>query len=213
MLILANLAPLFGILFLGWQVFPVLLLFWIENFIIGAFNVLKMVVCSPGDRQQMTTKIFLVPFFCLHYGIFTAVHGVFVIFLFGMLGGFIKSGDFASGPFDIVGIIAKLQLWWSVLALAVSHMVSFIVNYLGHKEYQRSNVITLMFQPYTRVIILHVTVLFGGFLVMLLGSPVIGLVLLICLKIFIDIVAHLRQHRPVAQEKIKIAGTASLEGL
>jgi hypothetical protein len=208
-LILANLTPVFGILFLGWQVFPVLFLFWIENFIIGASNVFKMIVCSPGDQRQIIAKIFLVPFFCLHYGIFTAVHGVFVIFLFGMLGGSINSGDFVSGPFDIVGIIDKLQLWWSVLALVVSHIVSLIINYLGHREYKKSNVITLMFQPYPRVIILHITVLFGGFLVMLLGSPVIGLLLLIFLKIFIDIIAHLRQHRSGIKNESEVAGAAS----
>lgn len=207
-LILANLAPIFGVLFMGWQIFPILFLFWIENVIIGASNVLKMIVCSPGDQRQSVAKLFLVPLFCIHYGIFTAVHGVFIIFLFGMLGGFIKPGDFAMGPFDIIGIIGKLQLWWSVLALAVSHTVSFVVNYIGNDEYKKSNILSLMFQPYGRVVILHITILFGGLLVMLLGSPIIGLTVLILLKIFIDIKAHLRQHRSVVQDKVEIVGTA-----
>jgi hypothetical protein len=93
-LILANLPPIMGVLFLGWQVFPILFLFWMENVIIGASNVLKMIICSPGDERQSAAKVFMIPFFCVHYGIFTAVHGIFVIFMFGMLGGFIKPGDF-----------------------------------------------------------------------------------------------------------------------
>jgi hypothetical protein len=209
-LILANLAPIFGVLFMGWQVFPLLFLFWMENVIIGAFNVLKMIVCSPNDKRQSVSKVFLIPFFCMHYGVFTTVHGVFVIFMFGMLGGFIKPGDFTSGPFDVFGIIGKLQLWWSVLALAVSHAVSFALNYIGNGEYKKSNVVLLMLQPYGRVVILHITVLFGGFLVMLLGSPVIGLILLISLKTFIDIKAHLRQHRFATKDKSEVAGTASV---
>jgi hypothetical protein len=56
---------------------------------------------------------------------------------------------------------------------------------------------------------MHLTVLFGGFLVMLLGSPVIGLLLLVFLKTFIDITAHLRQHRSVTN-KSAAAGAASL---
>lgn len=193
-LILANLAPIFGVLFMDWQVFPIVLLFWMENVIIGVFNVFKMIACSPNQKQWVA-KVFLIPFFCLHYGTFTSVHGVIVIFMFGMLGGFIKPGDFAAGPFDILGIMGKLQLWWAVLALLVSHAVSFAVNYLGKGEYKQSNIALLMLQPYGRVVILHITVLFGGFLVMLLGSPIIGLILLISLKIFIDIKAHLKQHR------------------
>jgi hypothetical protein len=209
-LILANLVPILGVVFMDWQVFPVLFLFWMENVIIGASNILKMIACSPGGKQQLVAKAFLIPFFCIHYGVFTAVHGVFVIFLFGMLGGFIKPGDFTSGPFDVFGIMGKLQLWWSVLALAVSHAVSFGVNYVGNGEYKKSNVVLLMLQPYGRVVIMHITVLFGGFLVILFGSPIIGLILLIFLKTFIDILAHLRQHRFGAKDKSKVAGTASL---
>jgi hypothetical protein len=211
-LILANISPILGVLLLGWQVFPILFLFWMENVIIGASNVLKMIVCSPGDERQWVAKAFMIPFFCVHYGIFTAVHGVFVIFIFGMIGGFIQPGEFSSGPFDIIGIMGKLQIWWSVLALGVSHAISLAINYIGNGEYKRSNVVLLMLQPYGRVIIMHITVLFGGFLVMLLGSPVIGLILLLCLKTFIDITAHLRQHRSVAKDKSAAAGAASLSG-
>jgi hypothetical protein len=106
-----------------------------------------MIIYSPNDKRQLGAKAFLIPFFCVHYGIFTAVHGVFVIFMFGMLGGFIKPGDFTSGPFDIFGIMGKLQLWWSVLALVISHAVSFAVNYVGNGEYKKSNVVYLMLQP------------------------------------------------------------------
>jgi hypothetical protein len=41
-LILANLIPLFGVLFAGWQVFDVVMVFWVENVIIGLINLLKM---------------------------------------------------------------------------------------------------------------------------------------------------------------------------
>jgi len=210
MLILANLGPIFGVVFMGWQVFPILFLFWMENVIIGASNVLKMIVCSSSGQRQGVAKAFLIPFFCVHYGIFTSVHGIFIIFIFGMIGGFIKPGDFSSGPFDVIGIIGKLQLWWAVLAMVVSHAVSFAVNYVGNGEYKNSNLIQLMLQPYGRVVILHITILFGGFLVMLLGSPVIGLILLISIKTFIDIKAHLRQHRLVTINKSEVTGKASI---
>ena len=208
-LILANLSPILGVLFLDWQVFPILLLFWMENVIIGASNVLKMIVCSPSDKRQSAAKVLLIPFFCVHYGIFTAVHGIFVIFIFGMLGGFIKPGDFTSGPFDILGIMDKLQLWWSVLALMVSHAVSFAINYIGNGEYKKTDAVLLMLQPYGRVVIIHIAILFGGFLVMLLGSPVIGLILLLLLKTFIDITSHLRQHKSVIKNATGVAGATS----
>ena len=50
-------------------------------------------------------------------------------------------------------------------------------------------------QPYQRVILLHVTVLAGGFVVMLLGQPLLALVLLVLLKTAVDLRAHIQEHR------------------
>jgi hypothetical protein len=76
-LVLANLIPLGGVLFFGWQVFPIMFLFWLENVVVGAFNVVKMIL-ARGPGSHVGVKLFLVPFFTVHYGIFTLVHGVFV---------------------------------------------------------------------------------------------------------------------------------------
>jgi len=49
--------------------------------------------------------------------------------------------------------------------------------------------------------VLHVVILGGGFLVTMLGSPLIALALLVVLKTGLDLFAHLREHatpRPVA---------------
>jgi hypothetical protein len=205
-LILTNLVPIYGVLFMDWQVFPIMFLFWIENLIIGVSNVFKMVLSSPGNAGQWVAKAFMIPFFCVHYGIFTLVHGIFILVMFG---GFIEQGDPALSLSDIFGILVNLQLGWAVLALIISHTVSFVVNYIGNGEYKKSSLAQLMQQPYGRVVILHVTILFGGFLVTLLGSPVIGLILLIVLKTFIDIKTHLKQHSLFSIEKYKTSGTTS----
>jgi len=82
-LVTANLAPVYGVLFLGWKVFPLIMLFWLENVIVGGMNILKMIFASSSDKTQWMGKIFIIPFFCLHYGMFTFVHGIFVVGLFG----------------------------------------------------------------------------------------------------------------------------------
>ena len=196
-IILTNLMPIYGVLFMGWQVFPILLLFWIENLIIGVSNVFKMLLASPGNFGQWFAKIVMIPFFCVHYGMFTLVHGFFILVFFG---GFSKTGTpFPSGN-DIWGLVANLQLGWAVLGLIISHTISFITNYIGNGEYKTSTLSELMAQPYGRVVILHLTILLGGFMVMALGSPMIGLILLITLKTFVDIKAHLKQHKTVSAE-------------
>ncbi|MCA9003135.1 MAG: hypothetical protein KDB61_14525, partial [Planctomycetes bacterium] len=95
-LLLANVLPAAGVLFWGWEAFYVVFLYWFENLIVGAFNILRMISASPGPRDQVAggsptasligahaAKVFMVPFFTVHYGMFCLVHGVFVFALFG----------------------------------------------------------------------------------------------------------------------------------
>lgn len=194
MLILMNLFPIFGVLFLSWQVFSVLFLFWTENVIIGVINVIKMILASPDDKFGWASKIFMIPFFCLHYGIFTLVHGIFILVLFG---GFFDKFEAVTDFPDALRVMFTSDLAWAVLALAASHVVSLITNYIVKGEYKKSSLGLLMGQPYGRVVILHVTIIFGGFLVGIFGSPAAGMILLILLKMFIDLKAHLNQHRSV----------------
>ena len=54
-LIVANLVPLIGVLFLGWSVWNILIVYWLENGIVGAFNVLKMATAQgTGLPEGMT---------------------------------------------------------------------------------------------------------------------------------------------------------------
>jgi hypothetical protein len=187
-LILANLVPFFGVIFLGWEIFPILFLFWTENVIVGLFNIFKMALVSSRDLGQHTAKISTILFFCVHYGMFTLVHGLFVFVVFGM------ESENSLGIDTLSQTIRDSQLIWGVLALAGSHGISFVINYLGKQEYKRATLSALMTEPYSRVVILHLTIIFGGMLLSILGSPIFGLLLLIVLKIGIDIIAHLKQH-------------------
>ena len=82
-LIAANLLPLWGVLAWGWPVLPLLVLFWLENVLVGLQTVLCMLLVDPEDVALWLAKLFMVPFFCLHYGMFTAVHGGLVFGIFG----------------------------------------------------------------------------------------------------------------------------------
>jgi hypothetical protein len=56
-----------------------------------------------------------------------------------------------------------------------------------------------MFQPYGRLVILHITIIFGAFAVIGLGQPVALVALLVILKTAVDLLFHLREHARAAQ--------------
>ena len=191
-LVLANLVPVFGVLFLHWEVFPLMFLFWSENVIIGVLNVLKMLTANPESPISWAGKLFVIPFFCVHYGMFTFIHGIFVIGLFG--GGF-KSGAGFPGAEMFWRVAQENYLGWAILGLAVSRGISFVTNYLVNGEYQRASLPQLMQQPYGRIVVLHLAILGGGFLVMALHSPLMGLLLLVALKIALDLRGHFAERK------------------
>ena len=71
-LVVANLVPLFGVALLGWRLFPILLLYSLENAVIGFYNILRMIK-APCDLKELEdtsegihSKAGLIVFFCMH---------------------------------------------------------------------------------------------------------------------------------------------------
>jgi Family of unknown function (DUF6498) len=46
-LVAVNMWPLYGVLFFGWSLFSIIFLYWIENGIIGFFNIFKIALACP----------------------------------------------------------------------------------------------------------------------------------------------------------------------
>jgi hypothetical protein len=214
-LIIANLAPLFGVLFLDWDAATIVLLYWVENLIIGGYNILMMILVKVESRSAQIQKLFMIPFFTVHYGGFCAAHGFFLLTFF-KIGGDVdvfSPQDPWPGPLVFVQLLVSVvtQLWesrpagfdWPVLGLLVSHGISFIRNYLIGGEYLTRSIGKLMSRPYKRIVLMHVAIIAGGVPIMMLGSPVPLLCILIMLKIAMDIWLHTKSHRESSWNKIE----------
>ena len=200
-LVLANLIPVFGVLLLRWDVGAIVVLYWTENLVIGFYTLLKMLLTGG------TSALGYMLFFCLHYGGFSAIHGVFVMELTRFTGEFSSELPVAAWPGPLV-LIQKIiyfgqqildaappEFAWACLALLLSHGVSFLLLFVGQREYRHTTVDALMTAPYKRIAVLHVAIIIGGFAVIELGQPLGLLLALVALKIGMDIMLHNRSHR------------------
>ena len=66
-LIAANAVPIFGVLFGGWGVFPLIFLYWVENGIVGVVTVAKLVKGQFTPPASRGDRIGGVVFFMIHY--------------------------------------------------------------------------------------------------------------------------------------------------
>jgi hypothetical protein len=211
-LLAANVIPLWGVLVLRWDAFLIVLLYWAENLAVGFYNVLKIAFAKVKDPKEHLGKLFMIPFFIIHFGGFTAIHGFFVLMMFNK-----SKGEFMHGTNwpcflvfvqMLVNVIREAysvipgNMKLALLALFGSHGISFVYNYLVRGEYARANVGKLMGAPYARVVVMHVAIISGGFATMALGSPVGLLIVLIVLKTVVDVKLHLYEHRKKGTAKM-----------
>tara|TARA_R110002049_G_scaffold252264_2_gene427433 strand:+ start:157265 stop:157870 length:606 start_codon:yes stop_codon:yes gene_type:complete len=183
-LIVGNLVPIIGVLFFEWQLFPLILLYWLENIVIGVFNVFRMLTCSGSE--PLLKRVFLTLFFSVHYGMFCFGHGTFVVDLFG--------DELDSIP-AALQLISHNGMQLALIALMISHGFSFLQNYLIRGEFKKMSVSEVMFSPYRRIIVLHVFIIFGGMALQTFGVTQSGLILLAIVKIVADLIAHKIEHK------------------
>ncbi len=209
LLVITNLIPLVGVLALGWNLLLILALYWAENGIVGVINILKILLAEGTDTPdtgsmritengravQNLTRLGTAGFFCLHYGIFWVVHGVFVFTFLPAMTGLGTPGAVPDDPFTGFPTVDIPLFGAGVVALAVSHGVSFWTNYLGRGEYRTLSPAEVMIQPYGRLVIMHLTIIVGAFVSIFLGTPIGSLLVLVGLKTALDLLFHLRQHR------------------
>jgi hypothetical protein len=163
-------------------------LYWLESAVIGFLNIFRMIIAQGEEKEEVRTRIissrliqllFQIPFFTFHFGIFMTVHGIFILTMFG--------------PPDFVrnGIII------AILMLLISHGISFFTNFIGRKEYLSISPTKQMMSPYKRIMVMHLTIIFGGFMTSLLKVKTPALALMVIIKIIIDLKAHLSEHHYV----------------
>lgn len=195
-LIAANAVPLVGVISFGWNLHSLLVVYWLESAVVGVSAIAKIRRAqgedTPAELPSMqfndrSVKSFIghsnrriARFFISHYGMFWLIHGLFVLLF----------------PFMFAGMepAAPIVVGLAGVGLAAYHVISYRINYVGEREFERSGPVTLMVEPYRRVFVLHVTVVLGAFGIAWIGAPVGALVVMVLVKTLLDLRGHWKEH-------------------
>lgn len=249
-LIAVNLIPLAGVFFWNWDLFSLMVLYWMETAMIGFYQLVKILITSP------VLAVFLIPFFTFHFGMFMYVHFLFLSSFFGPP--WVKALR-DSVPAILDRLLFQEGFWIPALALFISHGVSFFMHglkpsapipvlndpivpiptamplpdtstYHSTEDWQHTidslplqtpnppveNTLIpiqqkiasvliqsaprmtmnkdMMTEPYKRIFIMHLTIIFGGMLSMALKTTQAAIVIMILMKIAADLFSHANYH-------------------
>ncbi len=172
-----NLVPVAGVLWAGWSPLQLLLLYWLENVAVGVCNALKLRDYET-HRPEPDSPFKLSNFFMMHYGMFTLVHGVFALVV-GLLFATPETPGSAWAGLD----------WLSFAGAALGLAAIQFSDYLRWRAvagWTEGSADAQMFAPYGRIIVMHLTVLGGAFILAASHAPVAYVALLALLKTFIE---------------------------
>ena len=173
-----------GIAFFDWPTFTVLALYWLENVVIGGFTALR-ILAAGARTERYGESLAVTAFFCVHYGLFCAVHGIFVATLFG---GMRSMSNMADPLFLMIGRIASDRV--GVLVVAAMAVAAALDAWRAMASVEADDakaVRSIMSEPYGRIVVLHVVLLAGGFLMAALRLPSLAALLLVAFKLVHDL--------------------------
>ncbi len=186
--------PLLGVVLFDWSVAAMIGLYWAENLVIGLFHVGKILAAhgrsddpamlralranpdfTPEQRQaQLDTThriqhAIMPGLFVVHYGLFCLGHAVVIAFVFD--GAFAQLGS-------ALGLVALV-----LFAAQQGIELHRVRGDAGIRALPRG---VVMFQPYARVVVLHVALLLAA-LPALFGAHLVAALVIAAIKLGADL--------------------------
>lgn len=183
-----DLIPVIAVLTLGWGATALVFLYWLENLVIGAVALAKMIAASVRESLFGLFGILLIgPFFVVHYGMFCFGHGFIIAALASSVGSRASAEgdvDFSSGPLELIDYALSTGAYMPTFLLVIVcvQVILFIQDFLLRGEYQKTTTEEQMMAPYGRIIVLHIGIFAGAFGTLAIGEPMWGILGLIILR-------------------------------
>ena len=173
--------------------FAIVMVYFLETFIIGLLHAYKMYYVSKRGRAQLRiskpsiSNFFKIGFFFFHYSFFIAVQSIFVFAIFSMGDTNIKQ------PFNLIAnyeyVLTLKGMGYAASSMFVFMAIQTYFSFIQSKGYNFATLDQMLMQPYLRILIQQFTVILAMFFISIFPNGIMVPVLLIIFRLFIDLVA------------------------
>ncbi|HVY19405.1 MAG TPA: DUF6498-containing protein [Bauldia sp.] len=187
----ANLVPLAGVVFWGWDVFVLLILYWLETAVIGFWTIMRLLLVSEAGSAtlgrmagpaRVIGRGFQAVFITVHAGIFMTVHFLFLWTLFAG-----AWADVVHGPIDFVRVLViGTGLWLPLLFLFLVRGWFVLRDVVLGSVDMEGDVLSGL---YIRIVVMQFAIILGGWLAQLTGGGTGTLILLVIGKTGVELYA------------------------
>lgn len=191
-LIISNIIPIFGVLSWGWDLFQLMLLYLGELVILGLFSYLKIAKVQQVWWSEESKYV---------VGISTLATGIYFIFLCLIFSGLFDPTQEEIDTATLIALGSKISqvatiIAWPLLTIAISHSLSYFLNFLGRQEYLRLTPDQLTQNLGWRMIGLHLAILGGAYWATQEHNPALPAILILMgIKTLADFITHVEEHR------------------
>ena len=184
LMIIANVFPLFAVIFLNWSVFELVFVYFSEIVLFFLISIVKVFFL----KIPIGSKIIKSLFFILFFSIFIVFIGaVLFLFYFAELEKIYPNYSFN----DIVALIFKQSYFINLGLFLCVGVYNFVVLFIKKKEYLKHTVKTLIREPSIRIWIL-LMIAFASIVIIKtnLTDSILVLIIFILLKTGIDLLFY-----------------------
>ena len=209
LLIAANLIPLWGVWFRGWDAKMMFVVYCLESVIVGLYNLLQMWlvtlvkkkdVCENNGTPNMVSGYFFMLFFLFHYGVFIFVQLKIFLSVLSLKG---LTDNVFMFLFHLPLYLPNYALW-VLLYFTVTYGLVILKDFVFTGVYKTIEMSTLFFAPYGRIFVQQFVVIIGSFVLMFNKEGKIFILVFIICKIFFELMINYKKLVEDAMKKKSI---------
>ncbi len=171
-IIIANIIPIFGIIYWGWTPFYVFWLFWLETLIVSVFNAVKIIMCRGDEMDEKLQKGNLqfskihvnqlshwrkaFSYLLIRIFIF-AFYSLFIIVFLGFMG---NSPENSVKNAQVLAF-ANTTFNYALLAFFCNQLVQFFAEFILNENYKKTHPSDFSSIFDGRQMVLHIAIVLG----------------------------------------------------